>query len=721
MNNTQRVSTPNYLTINTLSFAISVALGCLPISCYAIDIADGDTVGDLRPLSTTLNFLGDATVNGGVGIHSPVGFDQINISSDGLADKTIEQVCSGCGNTVFQGKNIDFTGDSTLLFTGIGDSGFWVGASNGITTSSPNTGSIIFQGTSPESTWVGTNYDIGTASNPLKLLKFENVSYEHLNGVSDIYANSIIMNNIEFGADDDALTTFHGSVNITNSIIDFDFNASPKFNAPITVSNSTYKVIVFGPFTGSPNTIVGSGIIDASVGGLTFNSNNIIDVTAYANLNIEGMDIGALTPGTSLTIAKSNAPISSSASVIDNSDLYNFLLSSSGNDLILTVVLANADSGSLSGGNLASWAIPAGAMLELINAQGGSTSMQSALAAIKSMIESTDKDAAIAETAPIVANAATSESIAIINQSLSTIGLRLASLRADHSGQTGISSGDITPGTAMWIQGFGRSIDQDTRGDFDGYDNDVKGLALGIDTELSAGQRVGLAYSYGVSDVDMNGSQARNTLDIDSHQITFYGSYELENYYIEGSLGIAKNSYDSVRDISFMSTQARGNWDGWQTTARVSGGYDIPVANGAIFTPVGLAQYTYLDQDSYTETGAGALNLAVDSNDTDAFTLGIGGKLSKEMEVNSTTVIPELSAMWLHDVTGNRVSTTAQFANDSGKFTTEGADPEENALQVKAGITILSDSSMTLSAMYDGEFRDDYESHGFTLNARYEF
>jgi uncharacterized protein with beta-barrel porin domain len=45
-------------------------------------------------------------------------------------------------------------------------------------------------------------------------------------------------------------------------------------------------------------------------------------------------------------------------------------------------------------------------------------------------------------------------------------------------------------------------------------------------------------------------------------------------------------------------------------------------------------RYTYIDEDSYTEKGAGSLNLAVDDNDADSLILGLDGVATYRFDVN---------------------------------------------------------------------------------------
>ena len=127
---------------------------------------------------------------------------------------------------------------------------------------------------------------------------------------------------------------------------------------------------------------------------------------------------------------------------------------------------------------------------------------------------------------------------------------------------TGVSFGDspIMPENA-WMEAFGDWVDQDSKtsrqGNYtiDGYDADIYGVAIGVDTEVVSDVLLGVAFSYSNADVDWLGA-SKAAGDIDHYQLTLYGEYRHDKFYLEGMLGYAMNDYD-ISDLDTTDDSTR--------------------------------------------------------------------------------------------------------------------------------------------------------------------
>jgi len=61
-------------------------------------------------------------------------------------------------------------------------------------------------------------------------------------------------------------------------------------------------------------------------------------------------------------------------------------------------------------------------------------------------------------------------------------------------------------------------------------------------------------------------------------------------------------------------------------------------------------RYIYLYLDEYTESGANALNLRVDSEDYNFLQSGLGAKFAYPIKNSEMTFVPEIHGMWLYDL-----------------------------------------------------------------------
>jgi uncharacterized protein with beta-barrel porin domain len=86
------------------------------------------------------------------------------------------------------------------------------------------------------------------------------------------------------------------------------------------------------------------------------------------------------------------------------------------------------------------------------------------------------------------------------------------------------------------------------------------------------------------------------------------------------------------------------------------------------------------------------------------------------------SLIPEVSAAWLHDFAiDDRLITASFVGSPEAAFTVTSRKPEENGIVVGAGITFLNKGGFTASLRYSGEVREDYQSHGLYGLLRYDF
>jgi outer membrane autotransporter protein len=129
----------------------------------------------------------------------------------------------------------------------------------------------------------------------------------------------------------------------------------------------------------------------------------------------------------------------------------------------------------------------------------------------------------------------------------------------------------------------------------------------------------------------------------------------------------------------------------------------------------------HLHTASYTESGAGALDLNVDSQDYDMCMTGIGVKLAYPAELKCVSIIPELHAKWLYDWIGESQATTASFIGGGTSFGTIGYRPARSGYDLGTKISVKTKYNISLDLGYDFLLKEDYYEHYGTLTVRYSF
>ena len=306
---------------------------------------------------------------------------------------------------------------------------------------------------------------------------------------------------------------------------------------------------------------------------------------------------------------------------------------------------------------------------------------------------------------------------------------RLASLRegaayASAAG-TGFATGNEGLRTSVWIRPFASIADQDFRKGIAGFEADTFGVAGGWDTKFGEDDNwtAGLGLSYANTDVD--GEDAgRSQTDIDSYQITLYADYTTPGWYFEGLVGYARNEVDTSRRLTFggLGLTANGDFDSDQYMARVGTGIPIEVGSNSFLTPHVGFQYTHVDSESFTETGAGALNLTVNPEDLDIALGIVGVRYHFNMPMEEGIMTPEIRGSVLYDFAGDEAQSSSTFTSGGAAFTTTGADVAELGWSFGAGLSYTTDDGrVTFGANYDAEFKEDFVGHAARIEFKLRF
>jgi outer membrane autotransporter protein len=499
--------------------------------------------------------------------------------------------------------------------------------------------------------------------------------------------------------------------------------------ATINVGNviSLGDAMTIGDSTGDTATLVYNETAafdpDATTGlnangeALTFTADTVTTVRLGSSVNawetgdvVTFIDGGA--GGTDISVALGDGRI-----VFDTDSLITLTDNASdANTLSATVSYASAASVFASG---ATGAGAADAVLAL-GATGGAD-----LQAIRAdLISKTGEEAAeFAESlAPTVDAGFVSAGAQAGDLSFSTTNSRIQ-LARNGGTDTGMVAGEMGEGVGVWGKAFGQLASQDTREGVNGYDADTFGVAVGIDSEnLVPGALVGVSFSYANSDVESENANTTDT-DVDSYQLSLYGSKDLnDGMYVSGMVGYARNNIDQTRNnVGGTGLTANADFDADQYMAYAEFGKDYAM-NGMTLTPKVLANYAHMNFDGYTETGTSGANQTVSTDDMDVLELGLGVTAAWDLDDNmGNSIRPSLTAEYRYDVIGDEVQTTSNFTGGGASFQSEGFDAAQSSFLIGTGVQYDMNDTVTVSADYGYQFKEDYDAHNLSVRAGVKF
>ena len=290
--------------------------------------------------------------------------------------------------------------------------------------------------------------------------------------------------------------------------------------------------------------------------------------------------------------------------------------------------------------------------------------------------------------------------------------------------ESGVASGSGSKGLGAWGQFFGQILNEGDRGGQAGYNARTGGFAFGLESQtLVDNAVVGGAISYGRSGVRSGDANATRT-GIDSYQISLYGHQDFgDAMYARGMAGYAYNSLDTTRFNvgGGGGPTARGSFSANLFSAQAETGKRYSYGHATVI-PHLLLDWTHFDPQTYTETGAGALNDTVDGKALNKLEVGAGVKAKWGWtDGHGNKAMPGVHAGYRYDLIGDAVETTSTFTGGGSAFTSQGLHPARSSVNVGASMVYQTTSNWELQGTYDADLRQDFLSHSGTARATYRF
>lgn len=583
-----------------------------------------------------------------------------------------------------------------------------------VTTSSDGTGTLHLHGGN-----LTVNGSIGASGTALNSFSLDSRTDSTItfNSGSAIYADSISIN--ASGGSDTVLLagdlTTVGTLSIGSSIIDLEGNTWNQ-TGNVTISNATLRSSIAA--AGGQTSCSGAAGCLVSSGTVTTNGTNTVA------LRVSAAAASGLKVGDTYTIidgASGNTGIGT-FTVTSLTSGYTFSQVTNGEDLIITVTGLGTSTnytakGSLQGSNGQSM----GSTLDTLDNQTSSAAVafqNSVLTVIDSLSSSEAKAEAIKSLSPVQTAPASQMSASAAAAVLGAVEQHQQTAMG-YDPATGKAAGSDVDNSAMWGQVLGGGAIRGSDSQTDGYKSRDVGLAVGLDHMFDESLMGGVALSWIRGWSQGSDSSSGSTTTLDSYQTTLYGTYRQGQAFVDGQMGFGYNNFSQSRDISFLNSTASADYDGQQYLAKATLGYDVPVDDGVVVTPLAGLTWLRAVSDSYTETGAGSANLTVDRNGVNSLTQDLGGKVTWKIQSDLGTIKPEVRASWVHDYTKGAIATSGLLAGAA--FTTTTSRPAADGARIGLAVNLSSDDNLSFRAEYEGEVRHEYQSHTGMIKAIWGF
>jgi outer membrane autotransporter protein len=303
---------------------------------------------------------------------------------------------------------------------------------------------------------------------------------------------------------------------------------------------------------------------------------------------------------------------------------------------------------------------------------------------------------AITQTLPVITGAAsqaTTSSMQALNQ---VIQGRSSSLRGMSSGDEYIGNRDV------WMKGFGSWANQHDINGVSGYKINTGGLAIGIDKGLTRKANIGAVFAFSNSGVSSNSSSAPSGVTVNSYQAGVYGDYAIHPQLIANAqVDIGMNQNNAYRNITFMGTNANSSYNSYSGHVGTGVKYLMPLSTQNTFIPSVRVDYTTVQSQAYTETGAGALNLSVGQQTYSTLIPSADLRIDHSLDSRLTL---SANAGAGYNTLGNQVTATAAYQGGGAVFATNGLAVSPWLYNAGVGVTGQIEKNMQLNVRYDNVF-----------------
>jgi uncharacterized protein with beta-barrel porin domain len=407
-------------------------------------------------------------------------------------------------------------------------------------------------------------------------------------------------------------------------------------------------------------------------------------------------------------------------------------LSTSGNDLILTltpVVPFDNTGPTTPGQQQVDAAVTsnshnvAAALTKLYQINGLGSGSVPVLAAINDFFNNTASPLTAAQKIQIVttqlapSNAVVDTGVTQAFSSASTTAVvqHLQTARARDGDNGVLCTGLVAPQNEVWAQAIGFTARRATSGDTEGDRATSGGFALGADTLVRPGVKLGATFAYAETWADGLDLASGNSTRIQSYQVGAYGSYDAGSWYANAQVAVGFDRYDQNRTLTFMNGAAQASYSGLDTTVHVDLGKDFHLGATQL-TPIAAVTYLHQNIDGYTEslTDERMSKVGVDTVQTD-----LGLQASWMIPMGGVRVQPTVKAGWLHDWVRGPIAVNANLGGIS--FATYAERPSADGADLGVAVTVYDIGAWQFQAQYDGNFSRDYASNTFLVNMKMHF
>ena len=188
---------------------------------------------------------------------------------------------------------------------------------------------------------------------------------------------------------------------------------------------------------------------------------------------------------------------------------------------------------------------------------------------------------------------------------------------------------------------------------------------------------------------------------------------------VDFRIAAGPSQISTTRQMILTSSPLQGSTNGIGLGTSLEAGYRFAVLPNVVLKPFAGLSWQGFRRDGYSESQL-PFGLVYATQTYDKLTTTVGASLSARVRtLDGTTIMPELKLGWGHDLRDTTLVSTAALLDES--FLVDAAQPGRDAAMVGAKISGWRSENFRLFAAYNGEFRNNAESHQISGGARFSW
>lgn len=266
----------------------------------------------------------------------------------------------------------------------------------------------------------------------------------------------------------------------------------------------------------------------------------------------------------------------------------------------------------------------------------------------------------------------------------------------------------------VWMRGLGGVGSLNGSGTRFSFNNSYAGALIGAGIG-QGGFTVGLGGGYLMTALNFNdGSNASQNAGLGF----IYGRYAQGPLWLGAMAAYGGGKVNGARSLPGTGLIANGDRGADFGIVQAQGAYDIPL--GAVtFEPRASLSYIHAGQASFSESGAGILDLTYSNTNTDVLEGRLVGRVMERFVAGSWTLVPYAEAGVQETFTG--LSRGVTMADGALNGTAAGVSPTPTAGVVGVGIAAGMSETLDLFLTYQGQFSANEVGNTFAAGAEYRF